>query len=322
MTNFGHDLRYAARTLARRPGFTVVAVATLSLGIGAATAIFSAADHVVLRDLPYTDAGRVVTLWETDDARGEQHKEVSPGNFIAWAERSSAFESMGLAEPSGVDLTSPGAPPVSVPTWDVTEGFFEALGVRPILGAGFEPGHYAPGGPAAVMISYDLWQRRLGGDPSVVGTTLEVNGSGAVVAGVLPPWLEYPEPKDIWTPKRYRPDEPGDRLSKYMHAVARLEPGVTVAEAQAELDTVAASLAREFPRTNRDAGVRLVPLKEEIVGGVRPAMLVLLGAAALLLLIACANVAHLMLVRAGERAHELSVRASLGASRRDRKSVV
>jgi putative ABC transport system permease protein len=309
------DLRFAARSLLRGPGFTALAVGTLALGIGAATAIFSAADHVVLRDLPYHDAGRVVTLWETDLARGEHHQEVAPGNFIAWEERATAFASMGLAEPSGIDLTSAGEPPVSVPTWDVTEGFFEALGVRPVLGAGFQPGHYQPGGPAAVMVSYDFWQRRLGGDPAVVGATIGVDGSDAVIAGVLPPWLAWPEPKDIWTPKRYRPGEPADHASGYMHAVARLAPGVTQAAAQAELDVVAAALAREFPRTNADAGIRLIPLEEEIVGEVRPAMLALAGAAALLLLIACANVTHLMLIRAGERGHELSLRACLGASR-------
>ncbi len=309
------DVHSALRSLLRRPGFTAVAVLTLALGIGATTAIFSAVDHVVLRPLPYDDAGNVVTLWETDNARGERHKEVSPGNFISWEERSDAFAAMGLAEPSGIDLARPGLPPVSVSSWNVTEGFFAALGVRPILGAGFQPEHYRPGGPAAVMISYDFWQRRMGGDPSVVGTTLAIDAGSAVVAGVLPPWLAYPEPKDIWTPKRYRPDEPTDRFSTYMHAVARLASGVTVAEAQAELDTVAAALAREFPQSNGSAGVRLVPLEEEIVGEVRPVMLVLLGAAALLLLIACANVAHLMLVRAGERGHELSLRASLGASR-------
>jgi putative ABC transport system permease protein len=316
MSALRYDFRYALRSLSRRPGFTAAAVLTLALGIGATTAIFSAVDHVVLRALPYGDSDRVVTLWETDTAKGEMHKEVAPGNFIAWKERSATFTAMGLAEPSGIDLTSPGAPPVMIPTWNVSEGFFEALGVRPVLGAGFQPEHYEAGGPAAVMISYDFWQRHLGGEPSVVGTTIQIDVGGAVVAGVLPPWLEYPEPKDIWTPKRYRQEELADRASNYMYAVARLASGGTAAEAQAELDTVATSLAREFPRTNGDAGVRLVPLKEEIVGGIRPAMLALLGAAALLLLIACANVAHLMLVRAGERGYELSLRACLGASRR------
>lgn len=315
MSNVWQDLRYAVRTLLKSPGYTVVAVLTLALGIGATTAIFSMVDHVVLRPLPYTDADRVVTLWETDGATGEMHKEVSPGNFIAWQERAGAFESMGLAEPSGVGLTRSGGPPESAPSWSVTEGFFDALGVRPILGAGFGPEHFQPGGPAAVVISHGVWQRRFGGDPLLVGRTIEVDGSATVVAGVLPPSLEYPSPKDFWTPKQYRPDEPGDHVSSYMYAVARLAPEMTATKAQTELDGVAASLAADYPRTNGDAGIRVLPLKEQIVGGVHPPMLVLLGAVALLMLIACANVAHLVLTRAAERGHELSVRASLGASR-------
>lgn len=308
------DLRYALHMLARSLAFTSVAVLTLAIGIGATTAIFSVADHVVLRDLPYSQADRVVTLWETDRIKDERHKEVSPGNFLSWSERAASFEALGLAEPSGVDLTGE-QPPVAIPSWDVTDDFFDALGVRPILGPGFDPAHFETGGPAAVMISYGLWQRRYGGAPAAVGDTIEVNGAPATVVGVLPPWLQYPEARDIWTPKRFRQEELGDRVSGYMFAVARLAAGRTAGEAQAELDAVAASLGREYPRTNVNTGVGVVPLSDEIVGDVRHTLFILLGAVAFLLLIACANVAHLVLARAAGRRHELSVRASLGANR-------
>lgn len=309
------DAKQGLRQLRRRPGFTAAAVLTLAIGIGATTAIFSVADHVVLRPLSYDGSDRIVTLWETNRDRRETHNEVSPGNFISWEERSASFSSMGLAEPHGVALAGEDGGPESFPTWNVTEKFFGALGVRPILGPGFSHEHFVSGGPAAIMISHSLWQRRFGGDPSVVGRAIEVDESTATVVGILPPWLEYPSPRDIWTPKTYRSNEPGDRRSAYMFAVARLTPGVSKAEAQAELDTVAATLGQEFPRTNEAAGVRLVPLEDEMLGGVRPALMVLLGAVVFLLLVACANVAHLVLARAAERGHELSVRASLGAGR-------
>lgn len=314
MESLLQDLRYALHTLARSPAFTSVAVLTLAIGIGATTAIFSAADHVVLRDLPYSQADRVVTLWETDRITDERHNEVSPGNFLSWVERTTSFEALGLAEPSGVDLTGEEAP-VAVPAWDVTEDFFEALGVRPILGPGFDPAHFESGGPAAVMISYGLWQRRYGGAPGLVGDTIEVDGGPATVVGVLPPWLQYPEAKDIWTPQRFRPDELEDRRSGYMFAVGRLAPGATAAAVQAELDIIAESLGREYPRTNGDTGIRIVPLADEIVGDLRHTLFILLGAVVFLLLIACANVAHLVLARAAGRRHELSIRASLGADR-------
>ncbi len=319
------DLVHGIRQLRRRPGFTAVSIVTLAVGIGATTAVFSAADHVLLRPLPYGESDRVVTLWESKPAAGVGKVEVSPGNFLDWRERSGSFEAMGLVEPFGFDLTGDG-PPVAVPVWLVSEGYFEALGVRPFLGRAFLPREYlrpaasdqddAYGqGESVVLISHRLWRTRYGSDPAIVGRTIQLDNIGFTVVGVLPPNLEYPEAKDIWAPKWFREGESQDRTSSYLSAVARLRPGVSVAAAQADLDRVAATLAAEYPRTNQNTGALVVPLEEQILGPVRPALLVLLGAVAFVLLIACANIASLLLARGYERERELGVRAALGARR-------
>ena len=307
------DVFHGLKQLRRRPTFAIVAVLTLAVGIGATTAIFSAADHVLLRPLPYVDSDRVVALWETERPTGVW-KEVSPGNFLEWRDRNDSFEAMGLVEPWGFDLVDEGHP-YSVRAWLASEGFFDALGVRPYLGRLFAPEEYLPNGPRVIVISHKLWQQRYGSDPAVIGRSVEVDFQPTTIVGVLPPGIEYPEPKDIWGPKAWRPTEPQDRFSSYMTAVARLRSGVSATEAQADMDRVAATLAAEYPRSNGDAGVGVRPLQQQILGDVKPALLVLLGSVAFVLLIACANVASLLLARGAERERELGVRAALGAGR-------
>ncbi|CAA9375065.1 MAG: Acidobacterial duplicated orphan permease (function unknown), partial [uncultured Gemmatimonadetes bacterium] len=308
------DLGHGLRQLRRRPVFAAAGILTLAVGIGATTAIFSAADHVLLRPLPYRSPEGVVTLWETDRTSGEEKKGASPGNFVQWRERARSFSAIGLAEPFGYDLTGDG-PPEPLGAWTMTEGFMDALGVVPMLGRTFRPEDFGGGKPSVALISHGLWQRRFGGDPAIVGRTIQLDLAPVTVLGVLPPGLEHPEPRDVWTPKVLIERELNDRTSSYMVAVGRLRPGVTLKQARADLGRVATSLGTEYPQTNSETGVNLVPLREQILGGVRPALVVLLAAVAFLLLIACGNVANLLLARGAERERELGVRAALGAGR-------
>jgi putative ABC transport system permease protein len=308
------DARLGLRQLARRPGFTAVAVITLGLGIGANVAMFAAVDHVLLRPLPLHEPERVVTLWETDERTGERKKEASPGNFIDLRERTRSFSAIALAQPYAFDVLGDG-PPESVPAWLVSEGWFEALGARPLLGRTFDAADYASAAPTVALISEGFWQRRYGGDRAVVGRTIRLDEGSARIVGVLPHAQSYPDARDLWVPKVLQPHEANDRRSAFMPVVARLAEGVSPGAAQQEADRVAAELARSYPQTNAATGFNVVPLQDHLLGPVRPALAVLFGAVAFLLLIACTNLASLLLARGSARQQELSVRAALGAGR-------
>jgi putative ABC transport system permease protein len=306
------DGLHALRQLRRRPGFAIVAVTTLGLGIGANAAIFAVADHVLLRPLPYSEAGDVVTLWERDTRAGTKH-EAAAGNYVEWRTRATSFAALGLAEPYSYDITGDG-PPEAVPAWRVADGWFEALGVQPVLGRAFEPADHIEV-PRVVMISESYWRRQFGGARDVIGRTIRIDDTAVEIVGVVPHDQQYPESADLWTPKQFHPTETADRTSRYMPVVARLRPGVTIGQAQAEMDGIAAALATEYAATNATSGVLIVPLDEQILGSVRPTLLMLMGAVCVLLLIACTNLTNLLLARGAERRRELSVRAALGAGR-------
>ncbi len=317
------DLRQTIRSLRHRPGFTSVAVVTLALGIGGTTAIFSVVDTLMLRELPYPDADRIVTIWQDNTKDGIPRDDVSPANFLDWQERSRAFDVLAAAEPYSMDLTGDGPPEQSYAVL-VTEGFFDALGIRPHLGRLLLPEDFRQtGGDGAgkvVVLTHGVWQRRFGGDPEIIGRSLTLDGEPRVVVGVLPAEfalgiLTTAGDRDVWAPRLMEGWEQGSRSSAWWNVVARLRPGVSLERAEEDMDRVAAELAREYPATNAGIGATIVPLHDHLVGSARTALLVLLTAVFAVLMIACVNVANLLLARGAEREGELAVRSAMGAER-------
>ena len=311
-----HDLRYAWRTLSRAPGFSVTAVATLAIAIGANTAIFSAVDGVLLKPLAFSAQDRIVALYQNDRKTGNARDDVAPGNFASWRERTTAFSAMAAAEPFGLVYTTPEGNE-QVGNWNVTQDFFTVLDARPALGRVFVRDDFQAGRERPIVLTYESWQRRFGSDPSIVGRTLMVQGGPATVIGVLPKDFSYlatSKRYEMFTPKVLDTMEVNLRSSAWYHVVARLRPGITLAQGAADLARVARQLQQEFPRTNTDVATTVVPLRDSIVGNAARALLLLLGAVGFVLLIACSNVANLMLTRTARRQREFSVRIAIGAT--------
>lgn len=309
-----HDLRYGFRMLWKKPGFTVVAFATLVLGIGASTAIFSVINGVLLRPLPYKDVEQIVTVWQNNTARGTERDGVSPPNFLDYKERSQVFEAMAALRPYGLDYAGEGEPE-TFQSWLVTEGFFQILGVRALHGRTFVPEEYQPGSEGVVVMSHGLWRRRFGSDPSVVGRKLVLDRKPYTVVGIMPPEFHFTDKREMIAPAVFSESEKRRRSATYLNVIARLKPGATFRQAEAEMNNIAARLAQEYPQANRGVGVTLLSLTEQVIGQVRPALRVLFGAVGFVLLISCANVANLLFVRGAQRGREFAVRAALGAAR-------
>jgi putative ABC transport system permease protein len=316
-----HDLRAAWHGLRRRPAPSLVAVLTLTLGIGVSTSMFSVLYGVMLKPLPYREPDRIVRLFSVGAIGGRSP--WSGANYVDFADRATAYEAIAGYDVSSLALREEPFPSM-VTGAVVTPGFFQVFGVTPQAGRVFSPEADPPGGERAVVLSDALWKSRFGGEPDVVGQRLEMNGVSTLVVGIMPAGFDFPDGAQFWTVSRSRvPDHSGtdpadpafDRQDRYFLAIARLREGTTLTQARREGETVIAQLAAEYPADNPGERFDLVPLQETLVGPVRPMLLALFGAVGLLLLIACTNVTNLLLARAAGRAREIALRGALGAGR-------